>query len=539
MAGFKSFLKARPHAALWLAYGFLVAIFVWSMAFFYLPGLGFTYMLQFGAMQHARYLPEVKGVSHYEMPISPGYDSQWYVQIAMHPHLRDPVLAKAVDSLPYRARRILFEWTAWALGGGDPWRVMNVFALQNVVAWFILAALLLRWFPATSWGNCARWAAVLFSFGLIFSVRGALLDGPSLLLTTIGMALIESQRPWSAALVMGVAGLGKDTSVLCGAGQRLPEAGNPRSWAQWLARGALLLLPLAAWMLCLRLWLGHGDDIGDRNFARPFLGLANKAQDTLSSLMAEKYPYPSVAKLDLLVLLGLVAQFMFFAFRIRWRDPWWRVGASYAVLMVFLGDAVWEHYPSAAARVLLPMTLAFNILVPRRGRGWALLLIVGNLGIFGSANLLKPPGRESYVVRGPRELRINPVDGKGVEAVYGPRNWWGPERSRWEFWRWSMGDCSVALRNPQPFTVVADIRFRLRSADHRAAIVSEGGREIWRGEVDPSDTTSAVLRDLVLPPGDTVLEFRSDRAPAYPGNNDRRRLTFSIRSFEIDLKGRR
>ena len=179
VAGFKSILKAGHDAALWLAYGFLVAVFVWSMAFFYLPGLGFVHAPIRGDAA-ARYLPEVKGVSHYEMPISAGYDSPWYVQMAMHPHLRDPVLAKAVDSLPYRARRILFEWTAWALGGGDPWRVMNVFALQNVVAWFILAALLLRWFPATSWKTAPAGPPSFFSFGLIFSVRGALLDGPSL-----------------------------------------------------------------------------------------------------------------------------------------------------------------------------------------------------------------------------------------------------------------------------------------------------------------------------------------------------------------------
>jgi len=58
-------------------------------------------------------------------------------------------------------------------------------------------------------------------------------------------------------------------------------------------------------------------------------------------------------------------------------------GASYAVLMIFLGDAVWESYPSAAARVLLPMTVAFNILVPR-GKWWPILLVVGNLGVLAS-----------------------------------------------------------------------------------------------------------------------------------------------------------
>jgi len=57
--------------------------------------------------------------------------------------------------------------------------------------------------------------------------------------------------------------------------------------------------------------------------------------------------------------------------------------------------------------------------------------------------------------------------------------------------------------------------------------------------LDPSDAQSALIPGLVLVPGDTVLQFQSDRPPTYPGNNDRRRLTFSIRGLEIILKGRR
>lgn len=508
------------------------------MAFFYLPGQGFSYLIEFGSMEHSRYVPEVKAVSHYEAPNSPGYDSQFYVQIAMHPHLGDKVLRPAVDSLPYRARRILFLLTAWAAGGGNPWLVMNAYALQNAFCWFVLAGVLLRWFPPTCWGNWVRWGAVLFSFGLIFSVWGALLDGPSLLLTAIGMALIESGRTWAGSVVMGISGLGKDTSVLCGSALSPPDPRNSRTWGPALAKAAIVVLPLVAWMVCLRLWLGHGDDIGDRNFSRPFVGILHKLQDSLSSFLAERYPHPSVAKFDLLVLTGLIAQFLFFSLRIRWRDPWWRVGASYAVLMVFLGDAVWEHYPSAAARVLLPMTLAFNILVPRKGL-WPIVLILGNLGIFGSTELLRPPGRESFHVEGPRELRINAKDGGVVEAVYGARNWWGPERSRWEYWRWSLGDCTIALHNPQPFPIVADVKFRLHSADPREAIVKSADKVLWSGMLDPSDAQSALIPGLVLVPGDTVLQFQSDRPPTYPGNNDRRRLTFSIRGLEIILKGRR
>jgi hypothetical protein len=216
------------------------------------------------------------------------------------------------------------------------------------------------------------------------------------------------------------------------------------------------------------------------------------------------------------------------------------VGAAYAVLMMVLGDAVWENYPSAAARVLLPMTLAFNILVPR-GRWWPLLLLVGNLGVISSIDISKPPGRESYRVRGPSALQINPRNSAVVEAIYGPRNWWTPEKSRWwgGFFRWSLGEGTITLRNPQPFSIMVKLNFGLRAADGREAIVAEGPKVLWQGALKASEVREVNLGEMELPPGDTVLTFRSDRPAAYPGNGDLRRLNYAVKNFEIDLLRRR
>ena len=61
-----------------------------------------------------------------------------------------------MDNLPYRARRILFCWTAYLLGMGQPRLILQAYALQNVLCWLLLAWLLLRWFPPTSLGNLVR-----------------------------------------------------------------------------------------------------------------------------------------------------------------------------------------------------------------------------------------------------------------------------------------------------------------------------------------------------------------------------------------------
>ena len=52
--------------------------------------------------------------------------------------------------------------------------------------------------------------------------------------------------------------------------------------------------------------------------------------------------------------------------------------------MLVVGPAVWDGIPGAITRVVLPMTLAFNILVPRHR--WFL-----PLWVLGNANLLHGP----------------------------------------------------------------------------------------------------------------------------------------------------
>ena len=66
--------------------------------------------------------------------------------------------------------------------------------------------------------------------------------------------------------------------------------------------------------------------------------------------------------------------------RVQWANPWWRIGIVYCILMGALGPGVWEGYPGAATRVLLPMTLAFNALLPRARWFWPLYLS-GNLTV--------------------------------------------------------------------------------------------------------------------------------------------------------------
>jgi hypothetical protein len=529
----KPFFQRIARGALVLAYASAAAWFLWACAQFYLPGQGFTYLIMFGDRDAAHFVPELKAVNHYEIPNSDGYDATHYAQIAMHPQLRDPVLREAVDSLPYRARRILFSWTAYALALGNPARALHIYAVQNIAVWVLLAALMLRWFPATRWENFFRWAGVLFSFGLCFSVRASLVDGPSLLLIATGVALAEAGRPWWSAALLGVSGLGKETNILAGAALAPAELSR-RAWLQVFLRAALVALPLALWLLTLQRWLGDAMDSGYRNFAPPFVAYIGKWNEILAGL--RNFGFAWEQRGSLLIVISLTAQFLFFASWPRWRETWWRVGAAYALLMAVLGEAVWEGYPGAASRVLLPMALAFNILVPRGWRWWPVLLL-GNLTFLVTPDALQPPARDSYEVSGPRTLRIADDNGHIVKVTF-DEHWYGPERSRREYWQWSRGDAALTIHNPHPFPVLTNVSFGLRAHGERTVAIRQGARELWRGTLKARELKSIRLPQLRLEPGENRWDFETDRPGAPPDNGDVRDLAFSLRNFQIELTDR-
>lgn len=527
----KTFLTKHPNTFRWATLGAAVAMFVWIAAQFYLPGQGFTYLIMFGGRQSQHYLPELRALNHYEPADSFGYDAQFYAQIAMHPHLRDPALRAAVDSLPYRARRILFCWTAYILSGGNPARALQIYAVQNIVAWLLLAVLLLRWLPPATWGNVGRWLLTLFSYGFCLSIRGALVDGPSLLLIAGALALAETGRGITASVVLGLGGLGKETNLLAVIALPWPRGWNFREWLGWCARCTIAVLPLALWLLCLRVWLGEGGDLGARNFAAPFFGYIH--QWRAIALQWHRQGLVSLATGGALMLVALLAQWLFFILRPQWRNSWWRLGVAYALLMSVLGDAVWEGYPGAAVRVLLPMTLAFNLLVPR-GRRWIALLVLGNLPILLSADALKPPGRESARVEGPREWRILEPSGQTVDATFADGEWDIPERSFFDYWRWSFGPADVSFQNPNAFALRADIYFNIKSDDRREVTLRSGSMVLWHGNTSPK-LTAVLVRSVRLEPGETRWHFETDRPPAQLAGTPR---AFSVRSLRVVLRGR-
>ncbi len=505
------------------AYLACVVVFGWAVTQFYFPATGFTSLIEIGDAINERQTDALRQTPHYVYEQSTGYDSAYYVQFSLDPLLRDPKLGEAIDNPQYRARRILFSWTAWLAGLGRPAWIVQAHALLNVVCWLALAGLLLRWFPATGWENFFRWFGVMFSHGLCMSVRDSLTDGPSLLLVALALAAWEDGRKGRGFVFLALAGLTRETGLLAATAFAPTDPRDRAGWKNWLLACAGAALPLLAWVIYLRWKFGLPTETGLNNFTLPLAGLAEKWGATVASL-GDRSHSPS-RWVTLAATAGLTVQAVFFFLRWRPRELSWRVGATFVGLMATLATPVWEGLPGAAGRALLPMTLAFNLAVPR-GRRWLAVLIAGNLTVAAAYKEFSPP-TEFFTLRAPSELAT-------AVAIERTGDWYGPEDGGGIRWRWSAGHAGLRVQNNSGHALTLLCSGHAAPAlDERRLRISAGEAMVWSGELDvqPAEFQFGV----VLPPGETTLTFSTDK-PAHPIGTDERTMAFKIYNVDLVVK---
>lgn len=380
---------AKPNTGIRLLYAAAVCLFLVCFSRFYDPAYGFAGLIRFATTPEEE-LPALRAVPHPRQ--IGGYDGQFYAQMAIEPLLKDAAIDRGMDNAAYRARRILFSWTAWGLGLGHPPWIVQAYATQNAIAWLILAYVLTFWFPATSVRNFAAWAGCLFTHGLMVSVCFALVDGPSALLIGCGVLAVSKGRPWLGALTIGVSGLARETNLLGAAAlipaERPPALSRRRIAGRLAGQALLVLLPLALWMDYLRSLYGSRVLAGGDHLVAPGAGLGRAWDASLSLVLASGWHHP--ARFSLLAIVALVTQIAWLAAIRRWRDPWWRVGVAWGALVLCAHWVVWQGYPGAVTRIALPLTFAFNALLPRNRWFWP-LWAMGNLPVVPGLVMLEVP----------------------------------------------------------------------------------------------------------------------------------------------------
>ena len=354
----------------------LALLFLGAVARFYHRDTGFTALIGFPQADDWE-PPALRAIPHYQYPLWASYDGQFYAQRALDPLLRDATIDRGMDLAPFRARRILFSWTAYAIGLGRPAWILEAFALQNVVCWVVIAVLLTRWLPVTSWRGLALWVACLFSHGLLWSVRFALLDGPSLMLTMVAVATVEAKHPLWSAVAVGINTLGRETNILAAVAQPLPA--NRREWLRAGAAAIIAVLPTLIWMDYLRSIYRSTTLAATDTFTIPGAGLVEGWRAMTLSVSASTRPSDALG--PTCILLSVIAQLAFVLVRRRFTDPWWRVACAYAVMLLFLDPVLVAPQTGAITRVMLPLTVGFNILLvteSKSTRFW-LWFVAGNL----------------------------------------------------------------------------------------------------------------------------------------------------------------
>ncbi|HWA10210.1 MAG TPA: hypothetical protein VG838_12225 [Opitutaceae bacterium] len=475
---------------------FLVLVFVVLVARFWHPVYGFTRFLQLDASNDAAKIAAFRTYPVYVYRDTGGYDGLYYAQIAHHPSLAAPELAHATDNLAYRARRILPPALAWLAAGGQEAWIAQAYALLNVAAWLALAWLLWRLLPDDGRGLLA-WAGVLFSAGALGSVRFALTDLVALVIVAAAVQAAEQQRPGRATALLGAAGLARETSLLAFGGLWERPWLSPRM----IGRALLAAIPLLAWLVYVRWRVGAGDP-GWSNFDLPFTGFFGKWRSDLTAALASNPAHRWLIWTTLLATFGVTVQAVFFLRHRQTGDAWWRTGAIYAALLCCLGPAVWEGYPGAETRVLLPLALAFNVMAART-RASVCWLLLGNLGVFSGLMMI------TDVHRDPRELGAARIAGTAVVAEVGD-GWYGVERSSRHTWSWNEGRGLLSLHSWPAGDRAVRVTCTLRSLQPTTVTVTQDGAVRWRGTVGPS--TMAASFPVPIAAGTARLEFSSDAA---------------------------
>jgi hypothetical protein len=356
----------------------LVMLFFAAVARFYHRGTGFTALIGFPPAADSE-PPALSAIPHYQYPASASYDGQFYAERALDPLVRDPTVDRGMDLAPFRARRILFCWTAYVLGLGRPAWILEAYALQNVLCWAIIAVLLTKWLSPSTPRGLALWTACLFSHGLLWSVRFALLDGPSLMLTMWAVAAAEQDRPLRSGVIVGINALGRETNLLVALAQPIP-----RTRADWVRAAAALVLaglPSLIWMDYLRSIYRSTTLAGTDTFVFIGSGLAQNWRALLGTVISTRRVGDAIV--PACILLSVVTQAAFIFVRRDYLAPWWRVACAYGVMLLFLDPVLVAPSTAAITRVMLPLTTGFNILLAqeeRPARFWP-WFVAGNLDL--------------------------------------------------------------------------------------------------------------------------------------------------------------
>jgi len=377
--------RGRTRAwAWWVAAGLALAVILSGYVRCFTKYGDLTPLIRFGSEFDATVVPSIRAQPHH-VQNGDGFDGQFYTQLGTDPLLLKPETPVAMDNTSVRPRRIMLPVLTWLLSaGGQAWLVLWVYPLLNLAAWLALGVV--TWRILRPMGNdvaVGAFLAIVLGPGAVESASRAVTDLSAFMLAFLSLGIAG----YGGAVVLSLAALGRETTLLAWPGRMGELARWPTSWRRWLLDGAISVAPLAVWMVSLQLRFGSGGaGVDGGNLGLPLSGLFTRLKEIASHLSAQ--PVASVSDLLLhpaiqcgLLIVSVLTQLIFLLKNPQRNDALWRWGVLAGTLGLCLGWATWEAFYTVT-RHLLPLHVAFNLLLVRsENRAVWFWLIIGNLHV--------------------------------------------------------------------------------------------------------------------------------------------------------------
>jgi hypothetical protein len=353
-----------------------------SIVLWYSLHTGLPSLLFFGEIFRSNWPPQLQAVSP---PVTSegGYDGQMYVQVALNPTLAEAKFTKSLDNPLYRARRIGLPLTAYLLGRGHAASILRAYAVLNVIFWLLLLGVLYRSVGLNTYRDVLLFMAILWSTGTLVSIERSLTDLPAAVITLWG-AYLSGRAPIIGAVIVGAAGLYKETSILSA-----PCCwGAPRGRRNTVALTWILsIVPLLLWCLFVQHRLSRGGAVGAQGgLSLPFVAFGHKVAFAMQDLFHPVDTMPPFMRfMELLCPISLLAQCVYLVSRPQYGSRIWRMGIGFVPLFLCLGFGIFADQYNYC-RAVLPLTVAFNLLVRdhERGRAYSVWMLLANGGMMWS-----------------------------------------------------------------------------------------------------------------------------------------------------------
>lgn len=308
-----------------------------------------------------------------------GYDGQFYAQIALSPLLNDPELPRACDNLQFRARRIGLPTLAHFIGLGQPAWILQAYSILNLFFWAALLIALARFTGFEGVRERLLAVSILWTSGTLISIERSLTDLPSVAISFGGLLLAETHVATACGL-LALASLFRETSILSFPALVWINREHPLRRLVWLIPS--LLAPVSAWFLYVR------SQTPPQSLE---LSLLTPPIVNWWAKIGQQLIRRPTSLVELLAPIAIMVQVAYFVRHPIFSSLCWRWGVCWALLALVIGAPIWEEQ-FGFCRVLLPLTIAFNVLVYQHEQNWNYRwwFLLGNLWLFERAMAYSP-----------------------------------------------------------------------------------------------------------------------------------------------------